>query len=179
MNTDEHAIKTMETPEPSTVVGRYFGGHSMQTEQSEVYICDSYDPRMGYWLTSVSIDGKVERKNVSERAIGRTYWPADSFDDHWFITQWGKRVEKPKRSILEGEYTLRVVKLDENKMLILGRGTRAELFERAHEYLQEHCSDTVYRRCEIEDPNGGRVMSDPRCEHWYHSPYAHWPDEKL
>ncbi len=59
----------MEIITPSThpdhhAVGRFFDGHKGP------WYCDSYDPRCGYWMTS--LDG-TRRKNVSERAIDRTF----------------------------------------------------------------------------------------------------------
>lgn len=68
-------IKTPETNPDHAVVGktfRAFGG--------DLYFCDSYDPAMGYWMRHV--DAPAEnyndqhskwRRNVSERAIGRTF----------------------------------------------------------------------------------------------------------
>jgi hypothetical protein len=38
---------------------------------SRTYLCDSYDPEIGYWMTNVA--DPTDRRNVSERAIGRTF----------------------------------------------------------------------------------------------------------
>ena len=46
-----------------------------------VFVCDSYDPSCGFWMTpeDTSVEDpiyegeRVRRRNVSERAIGRTY----------------------------------------------------------------------------------------------------------
>lgn len=92
-------IKTPETHPDHHVVGKYFGGHSTKTDKTEVFYCDSYDTAIGYWLTSVTIPGAPERKNVSERAISATYWPAENNEDYFWVTQWGVRVPKlPKDS---------------------------------------------------------------------------------
>lgn len=44
------------------------------------YICDSYDPRIGYWMAREDCPPEHKsdtqgqwRRNVSERAIGRTF----------------------------------------------------------------------------------------------------------
>lgn len=59
-------IKTPQTHPDHDVVGQYFVGWT-----SEVYLCDSYDTSMGFWMTNI-LDPK-DRRNVSERAIGRTF----------------------------------------------------------------------------------------------------------
>lgn len=66
MNDDRYAIKTPATHPQHEVVGLLFCGWDRQ-----VYYCDSYDPRQGFWMTNV-LDAK-ERRNVSEQAIGRTF----------------------------------------------------------------------------------------------------------
>jgi hypothetical protein len=59
----------------SIVVGRRF-----RAWDGHFYICDSYDPRIGYWMTreDAPAENKADtegawRRNVSERVIGRTY----------------------------------------------------------------------------------------------------------
>lgn len=59
----------------SEIVGQKFKAWDGQT-----YICDSYDPAIGFWMTRVDApeDRKTDqhsewRRNVSERAIGRTF----------------------------------------------------------------------------------------------------------
>lgn len=64
------------TAEPTnTIVGMRFRAHD-----GYIYICDSYDPRIGYWMTREDCppEHKADtqgqwRRNVSERAIGRTF----------------------------------------------------------------------------------------------------------
>ena len=48
------------------VVGRQF-----KSWDGKTYYCDSYDPRIGYWMTQ--IEDPFVRRNVSERAIGKTF----------------------------------------------------------------------------------------------------------
>ena len=48
------------------IVGKNFKAHD-----GLIYYCDSYDPRMGYWMTEV--DNPGNRRNVSERAIGSSF----------------------------------------------------------------------------------------------------------
>ena len=62
----ENKIITPENNKTDLCVGRYFKAWDGKT-----YYCDSYNPRIGYWMTEV--DNKENRKNVSERAIGRTF----------------------------------------------------------------------------------------------------------
>jgi hypothetical protein len=71
-------IITPETHPNHSVVGKLW--ISVWSEKGLVYLCDSYDPRIGYWMTPVEgsptvneYGSPIERKNISERAIGRTY----------------------------------------------------------------------------------------------------------
>lgn len=61
-----HDIKAPVTHANHPVVGHYF-----RNWEGKIYFCDSYDPQLGYWMTDV-LD-HCHRRNVSERAIGRTY----------------------------------------------------------------------------------------------------------
>ena len=73
--TSNREIKTPVTDPDHEVIGRTFtawDGHQ--------YRCDSWEQNMGFWMTRV--DAPVERhadkhsefrRNVSERAIGRTF----------------------------------------------------------------------------------------------------------
>lgn len=56
---------TPESHPDHTVVGHKFVG------PFGTYFCDSYDPNLGFWMTNV--DDPEDRRNVSERAINRTY----------------------------------------------------------------------------------------------------------
>lgn len=85
-------IKTPKTHPDHPVVGKLWGGHSFKSDKTEVYYCDSYDTAIGYWLTNVH--DHEDRKNVSERAINATYWPAEDKGDYVWVTQWGVRVPK-------------------------------------------------------------------------------------
>jgi hypothetical protein len=58
-------IKTPETHPNHETVGRTFKSFG------ELYYCDSYDPQCGFWMTKIGRE--TERRNVSERAIGRTF----------------------------------------------------------------------------------------------------------
>lgn len=62
-------IKTPLTHPDHPVVGRFF------KFWPRVYFCDSYDPAIGYWMTNVA--DPSDRRNVSERAIGRTFHEID------------------------------------------------------------------------------------------------------
>ena len=65
-------------------VGEYFNGHD-----GFIYYCDSYDPRIGFWMTPVTSTkadepGPLpERRNVSERAIGRTFHRVSHWKDQY------------------------------------------------------------------------------------------------
>ena len=55
-------------------------GQKFKAWDGYVYVCDSYDPAIGFWMTRIDapetnkVDTASEwRRNVSERAIGRTY----------------------------------------------------------------------------------------------------------
>jgi len=61
---DDGIITPKTHPDHETV------GHNFRSWDG-VWFCDSYDPRIGYWMTEVG--NKQNRKNVSERAIGRTF----------------------------------------------------------------------------------------------------------
>jgi hypothetical protein len=82
---------TPESHPEHSVVGCYFAGYSYLTGKTEIYHCDSYDPALGYWLTCVTA---TDRKNVSERAIGRTFYEAQERQDDFYCPQWNVRVEK-------------------------------------------------------------------------------------
>ena len=64
---DTHIITPQTNPDHHTV-GRRFKAWN---DGPQVYFCDSYDPRMGYWMTNET--NPEDRRNVSERAIGRTF----------------------------------------------------------------------------------------------------------
>lgn len=69
------SILTPQTDPDHYAVGRRFRAFGVD------YICDSYDPAIGFWMTPADPNQpypfnplrKDERRNVSERAIGRTY----------------------------------------------------------------------------------------------------------
>src|SRR4051812_34308047 len=73
------AIKTPETHPDHPVVGHLFVATDFMTGDWQIYYCDSYDPRQGYWLT---LCNGVGRKNVSERAIDSTFHTIH-FDPYW------------------------------------------------------------------------------------------------
>lgn len=68
------SLRTPETHPDHETVGRFFVGLG-----GLVYYCDSYDPHCGFWMTN--IHDVQDRRNVSERAIGRTYHQVYSFED--------------------------------------------------------------------------------------------------
>jgi len=59
-------IKTPETDPDHDVIGQRFLAWDGNT-----YFCDSYDPSCGYWMTDER--NPENRRNVSERVIGRTF----------------------------------------------------------------------------------------------------------
>jgi hypothetical protein len=51
---------------PNAVIGKKY-----KSWDGKIYLCDSYEWNMGFWMTDVS--DPTNRRNVSERAIGRTF----------------------------------------------------------------------------------------------------------
>lgn len=113
-------IKTPETHPDHETVGRDFMANNWHAKEGEAgsarYYCDSYDPRIGFWMTRVDAppehwnDQEGEwRHNVSERAIGRTYHVI--YQDPWgeTVSQWGGKpsVERPPGAIGEAAYLAR------------------------------------------------------------------------
>lgn len=88
----ESLIKTPQSHPDHHTVGHHFGGYSSVQKGTAIFYCDSYDPRLGYWLTNVA--DPEDRKNVSEAAIGRTFHEAVEHGDHWFIPTWTTSVPK-------------------------------------------------------------------------------------
>ncbi len=62
----EIEIKTPETNPDHHTIGRKFSAWD-----GEIYYCDSWEENAGYWMTQVK--NSEIRRNVSERAIGRTF----------------------------------------------------------------------------------------------------------
>lgn len=75
------AVKTPTTHPDHPTVGHHFSGVNWRRNRTEVYFCDSYDPQIGYWMTNVY--DPADRKNVSERAIERTFHHVEEREDHW------------------------------------------------------------------------------------------------
>jgi hypothetical protein len=91
---DDPNIITPKKRPDHPVVGKYFGGHSYKHDKTQIYYCDSHDLRAGYWMTNVS--DSEDRKNVSERAIGRTFHRAEKRGTtNWWVTQWCVNVYAP------------------------------------------------------------------------------------
>ena len=70
----EQIMRSNESPElktPKTHPNHDTVGHNFRGWDLKIYFCDSYDPRIGYWMTETGEPGN--RRNVSERAIGRTF----------------------------------------------------------------------------------------------------------
>lgn len=68
-------IKTPQTEPDHETIGRRF-----KAWDGHVYYCDSYDSEIGFWMTREDCppehrndQDREWRRNVSERAIGRTY----------------------------------------------------------------------------------------------------------
>ena len=95
---ETEGLVTPQTDPQHDTVGHYFAGPTLFNDigksdaQPPIYYCDSYDPRMGYWMTEKS--NPSNRRNVSERAIGRTYRKAIDRGLHWWVQDWGQRVPK-------------------------------------------------------------------------------------
>lgn len=89
-------IKTPETHPDHHTVGHYFGGYSIAQNGTAIFYCDSYDPRLGYWLTNV--ENAADRKNVSEAAIGRTFHEAEDRGTYWFISTWNTLIKKTPKA---------------------------------------------------------------------------------
>jgi hypothetical protein len=87
------SLITPKTHPDHPVVGHHFGGYLSSEKRTAVYFCESHDPNHGYWLRQV--DNPEHRINISERAIGRTYYEAHDCGDHWSVSLWN--VEVPKR----------------------------------------------------------------------------------
>jgi len=92
------AIKTPATHPDHHVVGHYFAGHSYTHDKAQVYFCDSYDPALGYWMANIY--DKADRKNVSERAIGRTFHEAYKHSTEFSCAQW--HVKFPATCVTHG-----------------------------------------------------------------------------
>lgn len=74
------------------IVGHYFAGPSYVTGKTAIYLCESLDPSIGYWL--VNINKSWERRNISERAIGATFHEAFERPEHWHVPAWHLSVPK-------------------------------------------------------------------------------------
>jgi hypothetical protein len=68
-------LKTPQTDPDHPTIGRRF-----RAWDGHIYFCDSYDPRIGFWMTREDAPPEHRqdqsgdwRRNVSERAIGATY----------------------------------------------------------------------------------------------------------
>lgn len=74
----ERVIKTPKTDPDDLTIGRTFKGWD-----GHKYVCDSWEENLGYWMTRVDTPAdrlndlhSEFRRNVNERAIGRTFQPA-------------------------------------------------------------------------------------------------------
>lgn len=70
---DAPPIKTPLTHPDHETVGHCFQG--CWGVHTRIFYCDSYDPRIGFWM--VELGNPENRRNVSERAIGRTFHRCD------------------------------------------------------------------------------------------------------
>ena len=73
-------IKTPETHPDHPVVGHTFAAYCPYDSKPAVYYCDSYDTKIGYWMRREDCPEEHKqdesgkwRRNVSERAIDRTF----------------------------------------------------------------------------------------------------------
>lgn len=83
---------TPETHPHHDIVGHYFGGYSLKHDRATVFFCESYDPRSGFNLRDLA--DATDLRNVSERAVGRTFHEAYDQGDHWRVSQSGKQISK-------------------------------------------------------------------------------------
>lgn len=95
-NMTTESIKTPQTHPDHHTVGHHFSGTNWERVRTEIYFCDSYDPCIGYWMTNVN--DPDDRKNVSERAIDRTFHRVEEREDHWRGRS-GVRFEKADLSV--------------------------------------------------------------------------------
>jgi hypothetical protein len=72
-------------------VGHHFSGTNWNRVRTEIYFCDSYEENHGYWMTNVN--DPADRKNVSDRAIDRTFHRVEERDTYW-LGRSGCRFEK-------------------------------------------------------------------------------------
>ncbi len=85
-------IKTPQTDPDHHTVGHHYAGWNFERSRSEIYFCDSYDPRQGYWMTNVN--DPCDRRNVSVRAIDRTFMEAEDQGASWWVRRWSTRITK-------------------------------------------------------------------------------------
>lgn len=88
-------MRKIITPENNNgqdwVVGKKFAATCPETGNIVVYLCDLYDC-VGYWMTNV-LDA-TDRRNVSERAINRTFWEVEDDGEYYWCNQWGRKIHK-------------------------------------------------------------------------------------
>ncbi len=83
-------VKTMESNPDHPTIGHHFAyGDSGGVK---IWLCTSHDPRTGFWMQN--IHNPEVLKNISERAIRATFWPAEERDTNWYVPQWCKSYEK-------------------------------------------------------------------------------------
>lgn len=139
MRDDDKIVRPTDLPGHDTI-GRCFKGCD-----GVFYLCDSYDPRIGFWMTPLFPDqvqstfGKGEpakRKNVSERAIGRTwmriYIEPDDGHGAWAHCQYAISAELKAKLLDPAQFAAMLTALDKplHERLIEARamsGASAEL----------------------------------------------------
>jgi hypothetical protein len=89
----------MSDPRPSLVpcgagpaVGRHFAGYSSETERPAIFRCESFDPRLGYWL--VNIADAADRALAYPSELGTAYLPARDRGAYWYVWRSGERLPK-------------------------------------------------------------------------------------
>lgn len=111
-------LKTPTTDPTHYVIGNYLKGigGAERDWKSEIYWCDSYDPRQGYWLTSLTVEGR--RINVSERAIDASFhivWHNNPEKSDSLYCNWGKlqpdEVELIQSHVVETGFTPRNLRI--------------------------------------------------------------------
>lgn len=79
---EDGGLLTPATHPNHDVVGKLFVAYCVYAGRRVVFYCDSYDPRVGYWMRRQDCPPEhmqdvqgMWRRNVSERVIGRGFFP--------------------------------------------------------------------------------------------------------
>ena len=87
-----HSHPSVACREASPLVGRHFAGYSNVAERTAVFLCDGFDPKLGYWLVNVA--DPEDRILAYPSELGADYLPARDRGDHWYVWRSGERLPK-------------------------------------------------------------------------------------